>query len=50
MRVGYFKDEIPAAPPLVKFWRLGKTGVVELMSVVGILAILVGIVAGTILW
>ena len=49
MRVGYFKDEIPAAPPRVEFWDLGKIGVVELMSFVGILAILVGIVAGTIL-
>ena len=49
MRVGYFKDEIPAAPPRVAFWSLGKIGVVGLMSVVGILAILVGIVAGTIL-
>ena len=49
MRVGYFKDEIPAAPPRVEFWSLGKIGVVGLMSVVGTLAILVGIVAGTIL-
>ena len=50
MRVGYFKDAFPAAPPRVEFWDLGKSGVVELMSCVGILAILVGIVAGTILW
>ena len=49
MKVGYFKGEITAAPPRVKFWSLGKIGVVELMSVVGILVILVGIVAGTIL-
>ena len=48
MKVGYFKDEIPAEPPRVDFWSLGKIGVIELMSVVGILAILVGIVAGTI--
>ena len=49
MRVGWFKDEIPAAPPRVEFRNLGKIGVVGLMSVVGILAILVGIVSGTIL-
>ena len=49
MRVRYFKDEIPATPPRVEFWNLGKIGGVELMSVVGILAISVGIMAGTIL-
>tara|TARA_B100001971_G_scaffold177253_1_gene171582 strand:- start:220 stop:378 length:159 start_codon:yes stop_codon:yes gene_type:complete len=48
IRVGHFNDEIPAAPPRVEFWSLGKISVIELMSVVGILAILVGIVAGTI--
>ena len=48
MRVGHFNDDIPAAPPRVEFWSLGKISVIELMSVVGILAILVGIVAGTI--
>jgi hypothetical protein len=48
MRVGHFNDEIPATPPRVEFWSLGKISVIELMSVVGILAILVGIVAGTI--
>lgn len=48
MRVGYIKDEIPQARPRVEFWSRGKISVIELLSVVGILAILVGIVAGTI--
>jgi len=48
MRVGYFKDEVPQGQPRVEFWSLGKISVIELLSVVGILAILVGIAAGTI--
>ena len=48
MRVGYIKDEVPQGQPRVEFWSLGKISVIELFSVVGILAILVGIVAGTI--
>ena len=48
MRVGHIEDETTQAHPRPGFWSLGKIGVIELMSVVGILAILVGIVAGTI--
>ena len=48
MRVGYIEDETQQPPPQPGFWSLGKISVIELMSVVGILAILVGIVAGTI--
>lgn len=48
MRVGYTEDETPQPLPQPRFWSLGKIGVIELMSVVGILAILVVIVAGTI--
>ena len=48
MRVGYIKDKVPQAPPRAEFWSLGKISVIELLSVMGILAILVGIVAGTI--
>ena len=47
MRVGNTKDDVPqVARP--GFWSLGKISIVEVMAVVGILAILVGIVAGTI--
>jgi len=48
MRVGNTKDDVPQARPPPGFWSLGKISIVEVMSVVGILAILVGIVAGTI--
>ena len=48
MMVGHIEDETLQALPRPGFWSLGKIGVIELMSVVGILAILVGIVAGTI--
>ena len=48
MRVGYIKDETQQPLPQPVFWSLGKIGVIELLSVVGILAILAGIVAGTI--
>ena len=48
MRIGYIKDETSQPHPQPGFWSLGKIGVIELMSVVGILGILVGIVAGTI--
>ena len=48
MRVGDMENEVPQAMPRTGFWSLGKISVIELMAVVGILAILVGIVAGTI--
>ena len=50
MRVGCSEDETqqPQPHPRPGFWSLGKIGVIELLSVVGILAILAGIVAGTI--
>ena len=48
MRVGNTKDDVPQAQPGPGFWSLGKISIVEVMAVVGILAILVGIVAGTI--
>lgn len=48
MRVGYIEDETQQPLPHPGFWSLGKIGVIELLSVVGILAILAGIVAGTI--
>ena len=48
MRVGNIKDEVPQITPRTRFWSLGKISVIELMAVVGILAILVVIAAGTI--
>ena len=48
MRVGYIEDETQQPLPHPGLWSLGKIGVIELLSVVGILAILAGIVAGTI--
>ena len=48
MRVGYIEDETQQPLPKPGFWSLGKIGVIELLSVVGILAILAGIVAGTV--
>ena len=48
MTVESIKDETQQPHPQPRFWSLGKIGVIELISVVGILAILVGIVAGTI--
>ena len=48
MRVGSIEDRTRQPLPQPGFWSLGKIGVIELMSVVGILVILVGIVAGTI--
>ena len=48
MRVGNIEDETPQPLPKHRFWSLGKIGVIELMSIIGILAILVGIVAATI--
>ena len=48
MRVGYIEDETQQSLPQPGFWSLGKIGVIELLSVVGILAILAGIVARTI--
>lgn len=48
MRVGKIREDVPQAPPRPGFWSLGKMSVIEVMAVVGILAILVGIVAATI--
>ena len=48
MRVGSIEVKTRQPLPQPGFWSLGKIGVIELMSVVGILVILVGIVAGTI--
>ena len=48
MRVGYIEDETQQSLPKPGFWSLGRIGVIELLSVVGILAILAGIVAGTV--
>ena len=48
MRVGYIEDETQQPLPKPGSWSLGKIGVIELLSVVGILAILAGIVAGTV--
>ncbi len=48
MRVWSIEDETQQPHPQPGFWSLGKIGVIELLSVVGILAILVGIAAGTI--
>ncbi len=50
MTVGSIEDETQQPHRQPRFWSLGKIGVIELISVVGILAILVGIVAGTIAW
>ena len=42
MRVGYIEDETQQSLPQLGFWSLGKIGVIELLSVVGILAIVAG--------
>ncbi|MCH2504628.1 MAG: hypothetical protein MK125_03555 [Dehalococcoidia bacterium] len=47
MRVGYVKDEVPQVWPRAAFWSTGGISPVELMAAVGILAIMVGIMAGT---
>ena len=44
--VGYVEDEVP--PKRVSFWSLGKVSKIEVTAVVGILAIMVGIVASTV--
>ena len=48
MRVGLERDDARPDPPRVAFWSLGRITPVELMAAVGILAIMVGIMAGTI--
>ncbi|MCS5657739.1 MAG: hypothetical protein NZ762_04680 [Dehalococcoidia bacterium] len=47
MRVGYVKDEVPQVWPRAAFLSTGGISPVELMAAVGILAIMVGIMAGT---
>jgi hypothetical protein len=47
MRVGYLKDEVLPARPRAAFWSTGGISPVELIAAVGILAIMVGIMAGT---
>lgn len=48
MRVGYNKDEFPRKQRPVSFWSTGGISPVELLAAVGILAIMVGIMAGTV--
>lgn len=47
MSVGYIQNEEPQARPRAAFWSTGGISPVELMAAVGILAIMVGIMAGT---
>ena len=47
MRVGLERDDARPARPQVGFWSLGRISPVELLAAVGILAIMVGIMAGT---
>ena len=47
MRVGYSKDDFPQEQRRVSFWSTGGVSPVELLAAVGILAIMVGIMAGT---
>lgn len=47
MRVGLVRDDAQPARPRVSFWSLGRISPVELLAAVGILAIMVGIMAGT---
>jgi hypothetical protein len=47
MRVGYVNDKALPARPRAAFWSTGGISPVELMAAVGILAIMVGIMAGT---
>jgi hypothetical protein len=46
MSVGYIEDEEPQARPRAAFWSTGGISPVELIAAVGILAIMVGIMAG----
>jgi hypothetical protein len=47
MRVGLERDDARPAPPRFAFWSLGRITPVELMATVGILAMMVGIMVGT---
>lgn len=47
MRVGFIKDDVTPTLPRAAFRYLRRVGMIELMAAVGIVAILVGIVAGT---
>ena len=47
MRVGFEKDDARPDPPRVAFWSLGRITLVELLAAVGILAIMAGIMVGT---
>jgi hypothetical protein len=49
MRVGYSNDESSQAQRRVSFWSTGGISPVELLAAVGILVIMVGIMAGTML-
>ena len=46
MRVGAIEDEAP--PKQISFWSLGRMSTIEVIAVVGILAIMVGIAVGTV--
>ena len=47
MRIGYSEDDFPQAQRRISFWSTGGISPVELLAAVGILAIMVGIMAGT---
>ena len=47
MRVGFIKDAVTPKLPRAAFRYLRRVSMIELMAAVGIVAILVGIVAGT---